>query len=357
VSAAATLQIIVVGVDTPPDADTDRIVTEISVVIPTHNRWSLLRRTLAGALAQEDVDLEVVVVDDGSSDETPERLSEIADPCLRVLRNEVAGGVSHARNRGIEAVRGEWIAFLDDDDLWAPRKLRAQLDRAAETGATFVYTTAILIDPDLEIVDVQQTFDPAQIKTDILRIQIVPGGCSNMITRAASVRAVGGFDPGFRVAEDWDMWIRLLAREDVRPAALPEPLYGYYQHTDSSVVVNKDAIRADFERIRNKHAAAREAQGVRLDPVAHSRWLAQNFRRAGDRRGAARTYLAAAREGRDLGNLIRAGGALLGESAMTRFSPYKPPEVPRPAWLDLYLPGGPLASIDPARPQDATARR
>ena len=90
---------------------------EVTVVIPTSNRWQLLSTcALASADAQVDVDHEVIVVDDGSSDETPARLAERHD--VRVVRHRTRLGVSRARNSGIAAARGEWIAFLDDDDLW-----------------------------------------------------------------------------------------------------------------------------------------------------------------------------------------------------------------------------------------------
>ena len=105
-------------------------------MIPTRNRWALLSRALASVLEQEDVTLEVVVVDEGSTDETPERLAALTDERVRALRNDSPTGVANARNRGISAARGEWVAFLDDDDFWAPTKLRAQLDGCADAGPT-----------------------------------------------------------------------------------------------------------------------------------------------------------------------------------------------------------------------------
>jgi len=98
----------------------------VSVVVPSHNRARLLRRTLRSILAQHLTDLEVVLVDDGSTDETPQ-ITNGADPRIVVIRNQEPGGVSAARNRGIAAARGEWIAFCDDDDLWSPDKLSRQL--------------------------------------------------------------------------------------------------------------------------------------------------------------------------------------------------------------------------------------
>src|SRR3954454_1126760 len=124
-------------------------IPEVSVVIPTRNRWDLLSRSgLPAALMQKDVDVEVIVVDDGSTDETGARLAtlESEDSRVTVIRHDARQGVASARNRGIAEAQAAWIAFLDDDDLWAPEKLRRQLDRAEETRAGFVYGAAIVLD-------------------------------------------------------------------------------------------------------------------------------------------------------------------------------------------------------------------
>ena len=111
---------------------------EVTVVIPTRDRGHLLPRSLRSALAQRDVTLEVVVVDDGSV--PPAAHNKVVarvcatDARVRVLRHMTPKGVSAARNSGIEAATGRWIAFLDDDDIWAPQKLASQL--AALNGRT-----------------------------------------------------------------------------------------------------------------------------------------------------------------------------------------------------------------------------
>src|SRR5205807_4686683 len=116
------------------------------VIVPTHNRWSLLQRTLASAPGQKDATIEVIVVDDCSTDGTTEGLSGMPDKRVRFLRNETRNGPGKARNKGIASARADWIAFLDDDDLWSPDKLRVQLETASEAGASFVYGHSVLID-------------------------------------------------------------------------------------------------------------------------------------------------------------------------------------------------------------------
>src|SRR5579884_3317957 len=119
---------------------------EVTVILPTRNRARQLESGLALALGQAGVEHEVVVVDDGSTDETPELLAGIDHPRLVVLRNDVPRGVAAARNRGIARARGRYLAFLDDDDLWAPSKLREELTLAERTGAVLVYCDYIVLD-------------------------------------------------------------------------------------------------------------------------------------------------------------------------------------------------------------------
>ena len=125
-----------------------RPAPEVSVVVPTHDRGDLLTRTLRTILWQRDVDLEVLVVDDGGPDPAVAAhvVAELADDRVVLARNAVPAGVSAARNRGIAAARGAWVAFCDDDDLWAPDKLALQLAAAHRSGRGWVYSGAVKID-------------------------------------------------------------------------------------------------------------------------------------------------------------------------------------------------------------------
>ena len=115
---------------------------KVSVVLPTFERWPLLPRALSSVLEQTEADLEVLVIDDCSSDGTPARLAAVTDPRLRVLRQDPNQGVARARNRAIEEAHGEWIAFLDDDDFWAPTRLSEHLRAIADAGASWGYGAA-----------------------------------------------------------------------------------------------------------------------------------------------------------------------------------------------------------------------
>ena len=103
----------------------------ISVVIPTHNRASLLKKAIDSVLLQTERDLEIIVVDDASTDETSELLNEFVktDARIKVIKNKAALGGGGARTAGIFASKGKWVAFLDDDDEWFKNKLSLQLEK------------------------------------------------------------------------------------------------------------------------------------------------------------------------------------------------------------------------------------
>jgi len=169
----------------------------VSVVVPSHNRARLLRRTLRSILAQHLTDLEVVLVDDGSTDETPQ-ITNGADPRIVVIRNQEPGGVSAARNRGIAAARGEWIAFCDDDDLWSPDKLSRQLMAAERTGAGWVYSGDVNIDDKLHVLSGGPPNDPQDVMALLPRWNPIPpvartSWCARKFWRpsAASIRRSG----------------------------------------------------------------------------------------------------------------------------------------------------------------------
>jgi glycosyltransferase involved in cell wall biosynthesis len=284
----------------------------VSVVIPTRNRWNLLSRALASVLAQEGVALEVIVVDEGSSDETPERLAAIDDERVRTLRNDEPTGVARARNRGVEAARGEWVAFLDDDDFWAPTKLRVQLDACAATGAAFSYTGLVTTDPSLERRRVSAPFPAAGLERTILDMNLV-GPPSSVIARRSLVTEAGGFDPELSILADWDMWIRLAT---AAPAiACDEPLTGYLSHPEN-MHLDAEAAIAELRRLRVKHAALADALGVRIGGERWLAWIATSLRRSGHRFRAAGLFLWVGLRWRHPELLARAAGTLAGDRAV-----------------------------------------
>src|SRR5918993_3753166 len=138
-------------------------MSSISVVVPTRNRSDLLAVTLRSVLRQRDVDLEVIVVDEASTDDTARMLAAVGDPRVRSIRHQTPQGVSTARNHGAAEARGEWVAFTDDDDLWAPDKLARQLHAAQVAGRDWAYTGSVNIADDFRIIYGSPPLPPEQV--------------------------------------------------------------------------------------------------------------------------------------------------------------------------------------------------
>ena len=323
---------------------------EVSVVIPTRDRVGFLSGALRCALGQEDVAVEVVVVDDGSGDGTPSLLASLDDPRLRVIRFDRSRGQMEARNAGVAAARAPWIAFLDDDDLWAPDKLRRQLDEARRTGASWVFCGVLLISPEGDVVPVPAEGDPAGILKELLQRNVVQAGASTVLVDAARLRALGGFQDGLN--NPWDLWIRLAA--DGSAAAVEEPLAAYRRHSSSFVTASRETVMADARRIVERHRGLAEKHGVEFDLDRLDRWLdselvrglrsaASTRLREGRRLEAARLQLRALATSRSRSDLRRLLRIVLGERARrlvngVRPAPRdEPAREPVPAWLAPYL--------------------
>ena len=271
----------------------------VSVVVPTRNRARLLQRTLQSVLNQSTGDLEVIVVDDGSTD-NPQAISAASDPRVTVLRNPETTGVSRARNRGIAAARGEWIAFCDDDDLWAPTKLQEQLTAAGRASADWAYTGDVNVDDDLRVLSGGPPPDPAAVLALLPRGNPLASGGSNVVVRSTILAKVGGFDATLRRTEDWDLWIRI-ARTGP-PAYVPRPLVAYRFHRGNVVWDPREMVN-EARQIATRY-------GYPVDVTAMQRRAAWAALRGGRRLVAVRHY-ALAVAGGDLRSVGRAAVALM----------------------------------------------
>ena len=195
---------------------------KVSVIIPTYNRAAQVRNAIASVLAQTFSDLEVIVVDDGSSDGTGQILGEIFGDRIRYYA-QANQGVSAARNRGIVEARGEWIAFLDSDDLWEKDKLEWQfkvLERfGPQCGACYTDTRFFNHSETrtmFQMVEKEYRHEGMMgVNTDVLQRLVRPGGAgmvvhvSSLVVRADVARRTGGFDPNLRYSEDSEFMFRL----------------------------------------------------------------------------------------------------------------------------------------------------
>lgn len=197
----------------------------ISVIIPVYNGEKTIQQTLESVFNQTFTDFELIIIDDGSQDSTLEVINGIRDPRLKVFSYPNAG-VSESRNRGLELATGEYIAFLDADDLWTPDKLEAQLKALQENPkAAVAYSWSDWIDESSQFLRAggHITVNGNAYAKLLLRDFVESG--SNPLIRRQALAEVGGFDRSVTPAEDWDMWLRLAARYEFVAVPLPQILY------------------------------------------------------------------------------------------------------------------------------------
>jgi len=321
---------------------------EVTVVIPTRNREDFLRQTLGCVLRQCDVDLDVVVVDDGSSDGTLESVRGLGEERVRIVSVPRSRGVAASRNLGVGQAKGDWVAFLDDDDLWAPNKIRAQLAAMRSANASWAYTGAISVDPELRILAGGPPPTPERVCDELPFRNVVPAGGSNVLACRDLLAKAGPFDEGLRHMADWDLWIRLSRLG--RPAAVSSPFVAYRVHSGNASLETEDIVR-ELDLVEQKHAGLRA--GAPIDRAYVHRWIAWGLLRRGERLEAGLGYLRASRS-RDPRSLLRAGVALLGpglvERRMRRRLPRGPWIEQAREWLD------PLAREAGARPPNDAGR-
>ena len=186
---------------------------KVSVIIPTYNSSRTIGETLQSVFRQTYSDFEILLINDGSTDNLMEALKGFQDSRLQILDYE-NGGLSAARNRGIDRASGDYLIFLDADDLWSSDKLESHvnaLDNARKTNpkAGVVYSWAYFLDDETNACYINHPkLYEGDVLSDILGSNFVTSGSNPMITREA-INSVGYFNDDFKGASDWEYWIRL----------------------------------------------------------------------------------------------------------------------------------------------------
>jgi Glycosyl transferase family 2 len=244
---------------TPPETDANAPSRPcVSVLITTYNAAGFIRDTIDSVLSQSFTDFELVVVDDGSTDETFAILAGIGDPRLRILRTPRNLGIVGARNLGYRTLRGAYVATLDHDDFWQPMRLAAGvaiLD--AQPGTVFVGTqTAVLINGQVSNVNRPGGVTPMLLRWMLLMdCPIVYS--SLLFRRDASRLADGGFmRPDALYADDYELMLRLVLQGD--GALIDAPLTLYRVHGRNTT----ESVRAEMEQ-----------NAVRILTETYARWL------------------------------------------------------------------------------------
>lgn len=230
-----------------------------SVVIPTYRRPGWLREAIESVRAQTLGDWECLVVDAGADPETRAVVAEQqADARIRYLSCTSCGNPGVTRNAGAAAATGQWLAFLDDDDLWLPGKLERQLDAAAERPGAALHCTQV------QRFGGDDALWPSRPLPSSLDFDLLLDGnevaCSTVLCRRAFFVAVGGFDETLRICEDYELWLRLARRESL--AFLAEPLCRYRVHPGGASARERDlclALLAVYRLCRSRGWITRRA--------------------------------------------------------------------------------------------------
>lgn len=181
----------------------------VSVIIPAYNAEKTILATLKSVQKQTFSDIELIVIDDGSTDRTIELTNTLQDPRIKVFSYQNSG-VSVARNRGIQQAIGDFISFIDADDLWTIDKLQLQLEALQKTpDAGVAYSWTTFVDEKGNVLYKQEpVFHEGNVYPQLLVGNFILNG-SNVLIRRQFVESVGGFHAPLKYAEDWEFYIRL----------------------------------------------------------------------------------------------------------------------------------------------------
>jgi glycosyltransferase involved in cell wall biosynthesis len=213
----------------------------ISIIIPIYNGEKTIRETILSVLNQTFTDIEVLVINDGSTDSTLETISNITDPRLKVVSFPNAG-LSASRNRGIKLASGEFISFIDADDLWTPDKLESQfnaLNKTPETGVAYSWTNWIDESGQIIYGGGNHLFS-GDVYTHLFLGDFIEGG-SNVLIRRSALDEIGGFNETIQYSEDWEMWLRLATKYEFVSVPKPQILYRISSGSMSSNVLGMEA--------------------------------------------------------------------------------------------------------------------
>jgi len=221
---------------------------QVSVIIPTYNSARFLTEAIDSVLAQSFKDFEILVIDDGSTDETKAVMQRYGSPVRYIY--QANAGVAAARNRGIELSRGKYVAFLDADDAWFADKLETQLDALAKhADCRACYSAFTVADHHMNSIDIRRSNRQGRAIDDLLSLGNLIGTPSTVLCERPLFEAVGGFDPEMSQCADWDMWVRIASHTEFLYIA--EPLVKYRQH-DGNMSRSASLLESDSLRVLEK---------------------------------------------------------------------------------------------------------
>ena len=238
----------------------DITAPRVSVVIPAHNASETLLTAVESVLGQTFSDLEVLIIDDGSTDETYSVALSVTDARVHVIQQENRGAPS-ARNAGIKAATGHQVAFLDADDLWYPDKLERQLEFMDRVGAGATQTAVQFVSNDLVPLHRGPCPPFADSVLDVLLFRNLPGLMSTLVVERNLLRQVGLFDESLEILEDWEMAIRLARQGSLQN--LDVSLTMYRLHPDNRSRNLQIHIAPGFQVLENLFADSQLPDRIR----------------------------------------------------------------------------------------------
>lgn len=234
----------------------------VSVIVPTLNRPRLVERAVESADAQRYPNLEIVVVDDSTYAEQRPPSFEQTNADLRYIYSKDPKGLATARNRGIKAASGDFIAFLDDDDMWEPDKTTKQIKNLQETDAGLCTSWRYMVGEDETPITIAKDDVDGDVVRKLLCRNVV-GPPSGVIVSRQVIHDVGKFDEAFDLWEDREWYIRVAQEYDV--VCVREPLVRYATETKDKMSGNLEKVRDEtYDQFLHKHSALVETYGANL---------------------------------------------------------------------------------------------
>lgn len=248
-------------------------MARVSAIIPAYNAEAFIREAVDSALGQTHADLEVIVVDDSSTDDTADVLRSYGDRII--VHRQPNAGVAAARNAGAQLASGAWVAFLDADDVWRPTKIAQQL---ALGGSPLSYTDRFNFGARGDLPEIQSDVTPL-LEGDLFVPLLLHGNfitTSSVMIKRDLFLELGGFPRTPAVCEDWDLWLR--AAEQHAFTVVPEPLVGY-RFTSAGLSADYGSM-SQARRTVVSRALAR-ARGQKLSWHVRRKIWAETFRTNG----------------------------------------------------------------------------
>lgn len=241
----------------------------ISVIIPVFNGEKTIAKTIDSVLHQSFTDLEILVINDGSTDSTEQVVKSFQDSRIKILSYSNAG-LSASRNRGIEQASGDFVSFIDADDLWTEDKLQAQYESLMQNKkAVVAYSWTNYIDANNKIIKagMKVTFE-GDVFARLLVSNFLENGSNPLIYRHV-FNNVGGFDESLKAAEDWDMWLRLAAEYEFACVQKAQILYRVSHNSMSTKLKQQELASLKVVDKIYKHCRAENLKHIRKITLAH----------------------------------------------------------------------------------------